>query len=99
MKVVEYDRLARDRAAEYPLDWTVSRMCPSCQSGTPQASSYEPKAVWVRPRPCEGHSTKPSIRAYHAYLLYEACEIRLVLSTYSSTNKYSQYLYNVKGCS
>ena len=67
MKVVEYDRLARNRAAEYPLDWTVSRMCPSCQSGTPQASSYEPKAVWVRPRPCEGHSTKPWIRACHAY--------------------------------
>jgi len=52
MKIVEYDRLARDRAAEYPLDWTVSRTCLSCQSGTPQASSYEPKAVWVRPRSC-----------------------------------------------
>jgi len=32
-------------------------------------------------------------------LLYEAYEIRLVLSTYSSINKYSQYLYNIKGCS
>jgi len=66
MKVVEYDRLARDRAAEYPLDWTVSRTCLSCQSGTPQTSSYEPKAVWVRPRSCERHSTKPSILACHA---------------------------------
>jgi len=28
--------------------------------------------------------------------LHEAYEIRLVLSTYNSKNKYSQYLYNVK---
>jgi len=45
-----------------------------------------------------GRNSPPNLRSLlvmHS-LLHEACVMRQVLSTYSSTNKYSPFLHNIK---